>query len=214
MKYQNGAMSTSLFLICKRKKIWKPLTIKHHNDIINTVTHYKYLGTGVNTLLTLNEDFNLLYKKTTSRLRLLLKIRPYLAVKAAKSIYQTMIVPVKTYGRMANLNFTDIQQKKLHSIDDRARKIIPSNTISSIENTIKQNCSLLVRNCIDCELCVNFNNYLVLINHNHRTRNRKSILRLPTIRTEYGSSLFQFMASKIYNDLPRGILNDANFSSF
>ena len=96
----------------KLKRIMKPLCIKYCNEVVNTVTHYKYLGTERNTSLNLNEDFNLSYKKTTSRLRLLLKIRPYLTVKAAK-FYQAMIVPVMTYSRMINLNLTNTQQNKL-----------------------------------------------------------------------------------------------------
>ena len=198
----------------KLKNITKPLCIKYRNEVVNTVTHYKYLGTELNTSLNLNEDFNLSYKKTTSRLRLLLKIRPYLTVKAAKTIYQATIVPVMTYSRMINLNLTSTQRKKLQSIDDRARKIIPSDTICSIESTIKKNCCVLVRKCIDCELCVNFNDYFVLMNHNHNTRNAKSLLRLPAIHTEYGRRSFKFMASKYYNDLPRDIVSNDNFNSF
>lgn len=118
----------------KLKKLTKPLCIKYRNQIVNTVTHYKYLGTELNTSLNLNEDFNLSSKKTTSRLRLLLKIRPLLTVKAAKATYQTMIVPVMTYSRMTNLNLTCTQRKRLQSIDDRAQKIVPSVNICSIEN--------------------------------------------------------------------------------
>ena len=194
----------------KLKKITKPLCIKYRNEVVNTVTHYKYLGIELNTSLNPNEDFNLSYKKTTSHLRLLLKIRPYLTVKAAKSIYQAMIVPVMTNSRMINLNLINTQRKKLQSIDDCARKIIPSDAICPIESTIKKNCCVMVRKCIDCELCVNFNDYFVLMN----TRNAKSLLRLPAIRTEYGRRSFKFMASKYYNDLPRDIVSDDNFNSF
>ena len=52
------------------------------------------------------------------------------------------------------------------------------------------------------------------MNHNHNTRNAKSLLRLPAIHTEYGRRSFKFMASKYYNDLPRDIVSNDNFNSF
>lgn len=67
---------------------------------------------------------------------------------------------------------------------------------------------------IDSILCQIFNDYFVLMNHGHSTRNANSLLRLPAIRTEYGRRAFKFMASKIYNTLPRDISNDSNITSF
>ena len=80
----------------KLNRIKSDIEIKYRNEPVNRVKQYKYLGTYLDTTLNLKEDFTRSYKKATSRLRLLQKIRPFLTLKAAKSIYLSMIVPVIT----------------------------------------------------------------------------------------------------------------------
>jgi len=51
------------------------------NQKINSTTSYKYLGTLLDSYL--NENFEKSYKKTSSRVRLLEKMRCYLTTEAA-----------------------------------------------------------------------------------------------------------------------------------
>ena len=70
--------------ICVKKAA--PLNIQIKGTSINQ-TSYKYLGTHLDSTLALNGDFNSKYRKLSSRLQLLSKLRPNLNVKAAKLIY-------------------------------------------------------------------------------------------------------------------------------
>jgi len=190
------------------------MDIVYRHELVNKVHQYKYLGTYLDTTLNLNEDFTRSYKKATSRLRLLQKIRPFLTVKAAKSIYQSMIIPVITYSSLMNLNLTSTQLNKLKSIDKRAETITGCNNLRSIRGTILKNCCTTVRKCVDGKTCDNFVDYFTVMDHNHNTRNNNSSLRLPPTRTEYGRRSFKFMASKYYNELPSECRNEDSFKNF
>ena len=190
------------------------LTVLYGNDVINAVAQYKYLGTQLNNSLNITENFDSSYRKSTSRLRLLQKIRPYLTVKATQTIYQAMIVPIITYSSMINLRLTQTQRNKLASIDRRARSIIGCETTCSLEGLIMKQSCILVRKCLDGNTCINFRDYFQKMNHDKNTRNVNNCLRLPVIRTEYARRSFSFMASKYYNELPLDCRMDFDFPAF
>ena len=78
------------------------INITYQFNEITVTTSYKYLGITLTPTLNMNTNFRLSLKKSNSRLRLLSKIRLHLNEKAAKSIYQSMILPVITYGSLLN----------------------------------------------------------------------------------------------------------------
>ena len=64
------------------------LNVTYRDQLIRSVTTYKYLGVEISHSLNMTTNFDNTYKKACGRLRLLRKIRPFLNVKAAKAIYQ------------------------------------------------------------------------------------------------------------------------------
>ena len=64
---------------------------------ISITKDYKYLGVPVDSSLNMNTFFDKCYKKASSRLNLLAKLRHELDTNAAKYIYQSMIMPTCTY---------------------------------------------------------------------------------------------------------------------
>ena len=64
---------------------------------ITKTASYKYLGISIDSTLNLNTFFEKCYKKASSRLSLLAKLRGDLDMKAAKAIYHRMILPTITY---------------------------------------------------------------------------------------------------------------------
>ena len=56
------------------------LNVMNEGNNINFVTQYKYLGTSIDNHLNLNEKFNRSYKRASTRLRLLERLRPCLAL--------------------------------------------------------------------------------------------------------------------------------------
>ena len=80
------------------------LNVTYRDQLIRSVTTYKYLGVEISHSLNMTTNFDNMYKKACGRLRLLRKIRPFLNVKAVKAIYQGMVLPILTYCGLLNRN--------------------------------------------------------------------------------------------------------------
>ena len=78
------------------KKSGNLLNVKYEGNKYNFVTQYKYLGTIIDNHLNLNENFNGSYKRASTRLRLLERLRPYLTVDVTIKVYLFVIVPIIT----------------------------------------------------------------------------------------------------------------------
>jgi hypothetical protein len=98
-----------------KKRGNKHLNVSYRDEPINETTSYKYLGILLDQSLTLSENFAQTYKKASSRLHLLHKLRVHVNQDVAKRIYQTMILPILTYSSTASLHFTATQLKQLES---------------------------------------------------------------------------------------------------
>ena len=111
---------------------------------------YKYLGNIVNPTATMSDDFDAKYKKASSRLKKLWKIRGSLSVDARIKIYEMMILPLLIYAFTLHLKLTDTQVSKLCSIERRAKDIIKSRTYKTklIENIMKKQACILVQKCL------------------------------------------------------------------
>ena len=91
---------------------------------ITKTARYKYLRISIDSTLNMNTFFEKCYKKASSRLSLLAKLRGDLDMKAAKAIYQSMILPTFTYcGILLPCN-TRTQSEKLDSFHNRAEAIV------------------------------------------------------------------------------------------
>ena len=124
MNLKKGKTESMIFGTSSRLKKTSPLEIKINETLLNQTTCYKYLGVHLDSSLTMNENFQVKYKKLSSRLRLLSKLRSNLTFQAAKKIYNSIIVPVFTYCGIVNMNLSKTSTKKLNRIHKRAATII------------------------------------------------------------------------------------------
>ena len=74
------------------------LNVMYRGDKVLNTNHYKYLGIEVDNSLNLNSHFEKCFKRASSRLRLLGKLRDYLDLTSAKAIYRSLILPTFTYS--------------------------------------------------------------------------------------------------------------------
>ena len=131
-----------------RVKKTVPLNIQIKGTSIKQTSSYRYLGTHLDSTLALNGNFNSKYKKLSSRLRLLSKLRPNLNVKATKMIYTNIVIPVFTNCGTVNLNLSRTSLGKLDRIHERAVVvIIKTNTVKLIPimNHVKRHACQIVR---------------------------------------------------------------------
>ena len=197
-----------------RKCNKKEINILYQDQAVNTVKSYKYLGCLLDSTLSMNQHFDITYKKACGRLKLLSKMKAYLTSKAAVRIYKAMIVPLMTFNATINLNFTNTQKHRLSSIDRRAKQIIGGEeNLKSIEAVIKKDACIFVKKCINNKLCENFENYFDIIRHNKNTR-QGLLLRLPKIKLEMTKNAFYYIGARIFNDLPSHVRNILDTNKF
>ena len=121
-----------------------------------------------------------------------------------------MVTPVMTYCGVINLNLHRTYRLKLQSLDRRAHVIVnafpPQNVeVRSIENFNRKRACQLVCNILNDKCVETFRSYYDVIDNERQTRNTKSLIRLPKVRTEFARKSFYFFAARTFNDLPRNI---------
>ena len=93
------------------------------------------------------------------------------------------------------------QEKKLSSLDNRARLVTKSNT-NIVKSIMGKHTVLLVPKCLDGNACKTFNEYFEFNHHNKSTRNNDVLLKVPRVKLEMAKASFFFMGVKYYNSLP------------
>ena len=189
------------------------LELRYRGHAITTTTSYKYLGYTLDACLSLNENFNTAYKRASKRLRLLSKLREYVTSDAAFKIYEMMILPILTYNTMIKPVFTATQLARLNSIEKRASEIV-GKSVPKLENLIQKKVCQFVRECLDKDVCSNFQGYFDINNHCKRTRNNSILVKLPRVKLEFARKSFRFTAAKIYNDLPKHLRAAEDYKEF
>ena len=195
------------------------INVMYRSDNVLNTSHYKYLGIEIDSSLNLNSHFEKCFKRASSRLRLLGKLRDYLDLTSAKAIYGSMILSTFTYSGILQLKTTDTQYKRLASFHDRSLRTIQGNSstcdeIQSVTNANKIRACKLVRKCIDKDICDTFQGYFEINGHKMRTRNNQCLVKLPKIETEYARKSFRFMGAKICNELPINIRKAESFNAY
>ena len=193
-----------LFGTAKKLSTAGKVNLQLGNTTINNTETYKYLGTTLDSHLNLDVHFSKAYKKTSTQLRLLSKIRKHLTDDATKTVIKSYIQPSIMFNCLANLNLNNTQIKKLKSMSRRITSL-SSTTIIDFNKEIKKHAATVVRKCIDKSVCENFQNYFKLRSHTMNTRNNNISIELPKCKLEFSKRSFYYMGAKIYNGLPKEI---------
>ena len=189
--------------------------VEYQSTKVNVTESYNYLGVKVDPTLNFYQHFRSVYKKASTRLRLLRKIRSNLTNVAALRIYQALVLPTIMYCSLTNYFNQPYRRNLISSLEQRARIIVnvDETPFPSIDQLHKKKVCKFVRKCIDGDLD-NFNNYFEMIKHNKRTRNNNSSIRLPKINLESTRKSFHFYGASLYNKLPTNIRTEENRKVF
>ena len=154
----------------------------------------------------------------SSRLHLLKKLWQNLTFEAAKSVYQSMVVPIFSFSCIVNLNISKSKIEKLSSIHWCASSVVNIHgdkfKPDHLYNISHRQACLLVKKCLDGLTCQNFHNYFKFNTHNIRTHNQGKLLILPDVWLGTTQSAFFFMGTRIFNSLPLEIRRLDEFSAF
>ena len=148
---------------------------------INSTQSYKYVGTILDQQLNLSANFDQKYKKASPKLGLLRKLQPLMSNKAAKAVYKCANIPVLIYNCILQLNLSRTQLKKLKSLEACASSILKSKSCD-LKNEVDWHAVLLVRKCLNGNVCSNFKDYFKINEHNLGTRNRNILLQIPKVK--------------------------------
>ena len=132
-----------------------------------------------------------------------------MTIKVANAVYTSAIIPSLMYNCIVQLNLTQTHLKKLKSIEARASSILKSKTCD-LKHEIDKHAILLVRKCLNGNVCTNFQNYFMINEHDVRTRNRNILLHIPKVKLEFAKNGFFFMGARLYNSLPKDIRESAD----
>ena len=112
---------------------------------VSCTTTYKYLGTQIDQHLNLGENFDQKFKKASSKLQLLKRLRPLLTHEAAIAVYKSVILSALKYNCIVQLNLTRTQKDKLEHLERRAKNILNTDDLPSIPNDFFKHAVKLVR---------------------------------------------------------------------
>ena len=107
-----------------------------------------------------------------------------------------------TFNGIIHLNHTQMQVKKLKSLDRRATELTKDTNIKSTLDLLKQHACQIVRKCLDGESCDNMNGYFEILAHERCTRNNGLLTRIPKIRLNGMKHSFFYAGTVLYNKLP------------
>ena len=94
-----------------------------NNEPVTKAKSYEYLGVTLDSSLLLHLQLNRIYKKASSRLKLLSRIRANISPTVAETIYN-MILPILLYCHPNYCNLSPSSISKLESVQRRAEKIV------------------------------------------------------------------------------------------
>ena len=106
-----------------RVKKAKNVDIKVGNETLGIVPTYKYLGVHLDQTLSFKYHMESLLKLINHKLYMFSKIRRYLNVKSALSIYKTMILPYYDYGDIIYMETNCTEIRKLDKNHIRGLRI-------------------------------------------------------------------------------------------
>ena len=149
-----GKTECMTFGTTQKVKKSNDLNITYQNKTVSCTTKYKYLGLNLDQTLCLSDHSTATYKKACGRLYLLQRLRSQLTVKAATTIYQTMLLPLFTYCSIITSQTSNTQKQKIESFEERARKIIqPVTVLPKIDDLTKKKVCVNVYKCLNGDTC-------------------------------------------------------------
>ena len=196
-----------------------PLEIKMNGQSITESKNYEYLGVTLDKNLNFNEHLEKTFKKISSRIKLLSRVRQNISPYTAETIYKVMILPVMLYCSNVFVGMTQSKKQRFETFQDRAMRIINGNRKSDVKlpriNHLRNRlCALEVFKCLNGIVPKAFENYFTRNSHKMNTRNNNKSVVVPKVRTEAGRKTFSFQGAKVFNNLPNNLQTETSLLRF
>ena len=182
------------------------ISLNIHGNPVSVTDCYKCLGVTLDRRLNMNQHIENVFKRASSRIKLLRKIRHSVTPYVAETIYKKMILPLMLY--CSNV-YVLSPLNRFQYLQDRARKTVYNNTKSTNEwRTVsceaKQRCVMDVFKMVNnIRTPENFTQYFSKQAHKINTHGNNNLLKLEKIKTASGHKLFKIAGALLFNDLPQ-----------
>ena len=128
LNLKKGKIEVMLFGTKKRLNQQEcEIEINYQSQPINITNSYKYLGVQIDPSLNMQEHFNSIYRKASSHIHLLKRIRPFITDLATLRIYQVLIVPIITCCSHTNFYHQPYQKSSILALKSRVCKLTNKN---------------------------------------------------------------------------------------
>ena len=151
--------------------------------------------------LNLNSQFDRNYKKVSSRLKTIHRIRHLLTDKLAKDVFRLMVLPTLSYCSLLKPSFSNTQVKKLRSLERQSKSLINNFDLNTI-NLLKKRVCFFAHGVINEKVRPPLNDFYEVKFSKINMRINDSMVKLPKEKLECGRLSLKFTAAKIFNDLP------------
>ena len=94
---------------------------------------YKYFGVMLDKNLNFNDHLEKTFKKISSRIKLLSRVRQNISPYTAETIYKVMILPFMLYCSNVFVGITQSKKQKFEILQNRAIRIINGNRKSQVK---------------------------------------------------------------------------------
>ena len=176
---------------------------------MNKSTKYKYLGVLLDQQPNLHEQLATIYKKVSSRLKLLKRVRPNLTSAIAGKVYHGMIQPIATYCPTVYLGLPRYQINKLQALQHRGKNIVCSKGMTTewkpVADIINEQILIDVHKSIQRVSPPKYHSYFTVLQHGKNTRGGDSSLVIARVKPEIGRKTFKFQGSLLFNKLPKDL---------
>ena len=158
------------------------------------------------------------YKKPSSKLKFLTRMRPLLTKSATESVYKAVIVPGILDCSTPVLKIAETDCRRFESLQNMAVKIVHGKQLKdcklmSIDRCKKYKAYLLVFRCLKRASLELMNACIIPVKHNQNISNNKYATQI-RVKTETGIKAFWFQGPKVCNELPRSLRQLDSFLLF
>ena len=193
-----------------------------HGSDIERVRTFCYLGVTLDEHLSWKEHVSKVFTKVNKRLGLLGRIRSCLTLKAAKYVYNCLVLPVLCYTDTAWGELSVECKSRLQRLQNRAARIIVRRDSSSealktlgwpnLETIRKRNNSILVYKCLNNLVPQYLSDYFSR-NHSYKTRRHEDI-HPSRPKLSLGKRTFRYSGAILFNSLPETYKRAASLEAF
>ena len=186
----------------------EPVKVTIDGNVINQPDLYEYLGVKLDSHLNMNFHYEQIYKRVSSRIKLLKRVRHQISTMVAETIFNSMILPLLFYCYPIFGGMNNTWLRTFESLMQKAKSIIKMRKKWPTFNTqLRRKIAIDVFKSLNAAAIGKYD----MINHSINTRGNNCKRK---IRSEAGRKLSYYQGALIFNFLPENIRKENSFILF